>query len=210
VCASRARPQTGPRAGEQRESAHRGARTPARTRPRPGRRGRRTAASTMAASEGVTPASRFARTPREPNFREPAPERSRVHPFAFARLQIARMGISGASLQALHQRDKHSYDDRFSTGPSSRKALPRRAGSREPREPKLVNPAPHGAARGRGSTRSPSRACEWPCLRRLCWRPIPGDKSECLRGLGQALISLAQAREGRVRLGSTTTALHSG
>jgi hypothetical protein len=38
------------------------------------------AASTMAASEGVTPASRFARTPREPNFREPAPERSRVQP----------------------------------------------------------------------------------------------------------------------------------
>jgi hypothetical protein len=56
-------------------------------------------------------------------------------------------------------------------------------------------PAPHGAREGPGSTRSPSRACEWPCLRGCVGAGSPGDKSDRLRGVGQASISLA--REGR-------------
>jgi hypothetical protein len=47
----------------------------------------------MAASEGVTPASRFARTPSRAKLLRTrlraAPEKSRVHPFAFARLRMA-------------------------------------------------------------------------------------------------------------------------
>jgi hypothetical protein len=55
---------------------------------------RAAAASTMAASEGVTPASRFARTLRTKLSRtrlRTAPERSSVHPFAFARFANGRV-----------------------------------------------------------------------------------------------------------------------
>jgi hypothetical protein len=47
-----------------------------------------------------------------------------------------------------------------------------------------------------GSTRSPSRACEWPCLRGCAGAdPGPGDKSaDRLRGVGQTLISLPRTR----------------
>jgi hypothetical protein len=50
-----------------------------------------------------------------------------------------------------------------------RKALPRRAGSREPlANQTFANPHP----RGPGSTRSPSRACEWRCMTRCAGASI--------------------------------------
>jgi hypothetical protein len=45
---------------------------------------------------------------------------------------------------------------------------------------------------GPGSTRSPSRPCEWPCLRGCAGARsslAPGDKSDRLRAVGQALIA---------------------
>jgi hypothetical protein len=65
------------------------------------------------------------------------------------------------------------------------------------REPTFANPAPHGGPRGPRSTRSPSRACEWPCLRGFAGAdPGPGDKSDRLRGVGQALSPRTRARVG--------------
>jgi hypothetical protein len=49
---------------------------------------------------------------------------------------------------------------------SPRKALPRRAGSREPpREPNFRKPGSARSPERSRAHRSPSRACEWPCLR---------------------------------------------
>jgi hypothetical protein len=70
-----------------------------------------------------------------------------------------------------------------------RKALLRRAGSREPpREPNFREPGSARRPRGPGSTRSPSRACGWPCLRGCAGaRSRPGDDRH--EAWGQALIA---------------------
>jgi hypothetical protein len=72
------------------------------------------------------------------------------------------------------------------------------AGSRE--SPPRTSPRAPGSAprpRGRGSTRSPSRACGSPIAQTvLAPDPGPGDKSDRLRGVGQALLA-SREREGR-------------
>jgi len=69
--------------------------------------------------------------------------------------------------------------------------------ARTPREPNFREPGSARRPRGPGSTRSPSRACEWPCLKGCAGAdPGPGDKSDRLRGVGQALDLLAHARVG--------------
>jgi hypothetical protein len=63
----------------------------------------------------------------------------------------------------------------------------------------FANPAPHVAREVPGPTRSPSRTCEWPCLRGCAGaRSRPGRNSDRLRGVRQALTtSRTRARGAR-------------
>jgi hypothetical protein len=129
---------------------------------------------------GVTPASRFARTPARTKLSRTglgssrSPSRACEWPClrGCAGARSRRRAISdrlrsvGAGLDRLLVPPLTMFGQQPRRPPQRIDVAPRRAGSREPpREPDFSRTRLARRPRGPGSSRSPSRACEWPCLR---------------------------------------------
>jgi hypothetical protein len=98
-------------------------------------------------------------------------------------------------------RSRTSLATTASTMAASEGVTPASRFARTPSRTKLSRTGSARRPRGPGSTHSPSRACEWPCLRGLCWPPIQAraisqTAFEAWGGLDH-LAPRARTREGR-------------